>query len=249
VVTNLIEAAGMSEINEIKRLNYVTVHGGLTVTGTLTAAGGIAMDSGEIRFGTARDQNHTLGYKSRYGSISNLDGPVLVGFGGGGLGTPDDKLALSWKGQDVTVHGGLTVEGEAATFTKGLTVHGTLTVGGKLMARGNGRVEITQEGWQEVKYEPKWERWGNGVWFFKDSQGIVHLRGNAYTRQKGQNPIFKLQTGYLPEWEYVYSVLAGHDGSRALVHVQTNGEVEFDLTGGGHTDHRICFDGIAFRAA
>jgi hypothetical protein len=78
--------------------------------------GVIGLNDVDMRFRTATDFNHGLGW---YGSVNLVktfagsapDGPILYGFGGGGLGTTSggQRLALSWNSAgNVSVPGTLT---------------------------------------------------------------------------------------------------------------------------------------------
>ena len=86
--------------------------------GTSTALQSLRMNFGTIWFKDGTDEGHGLVYAGDVGGTAfapspatNPDGPVLYGFGGGGLATINggNKYALTWdNNQNVTVNGALT---------------------------------------------------------------------------------------------------------------------------------------------
>ena len=46
--------------------------------------------------------------------------------------------------------------------------------------------------------------------YFKDSLGVVHLRGLVQRRSDSKDVIFTLLPGYRPGNQYVYAVASGH---------------------------------------
>jgi hypothetical protein len=134
----------------------VTVNGalnaedGLNVTGAplsigpilgtpATALQSLRMNLGTIWFREGTDPNHGLVYAGGAGGTAfapspatNPDGPVLFGYGGGGLGTTNggNKYALTWdNSQNVTVNGVLNVTG-ALNAEDGINVTGApLSIG------------------------------------------------------------------------------------------------------------------------
>lgn len=108
-------------VTETKRLDTAKVErAGDAITGNLSIAGALAVGKaaaaagakvdiagGDLRIGDANlmlrggtDNNHGLGWfgGTKLFAAANLDGPVLFGFSGGGLGTTSggQKLALTW---------------------------------------------------------------------------------------------------------------------------------------------------------
>ena len=92
----------------------------------------------------------------------------------------------------------------------------------RLKARGTGRVEVVQEGWHRVgagHFKNDWgELWNDDLDFaapeyFKDSLGIVHLRGcingGNPSEDDSKGTMFTLPEGYRPEYRTAYSVWAG----------------------------------------
>ena len=64
--------------------------------------------------------------------------------------------------------------------------------------------KIQQEGWRSVSFENGWTNYDeayNPAGYFKDSMGIVHLRGYVVGRAFGDETIFRLPVGYRPEYE------------------------------------------------
>jgi hypothetical protein len=133
------------------------------------------------------------------------------------------------------------------TFAQNMLIDGRLDVGGN--AKVNGIIE--QEPWHLASYTP-----GNGwvdfgapyaqVAYFKDTMGIVHLRGMAKSGTCGTT-IFTLPTGYLPEATLQYSVmLVGN--VLGLVSLESTGVVKV-TTGCTTPSAGVRLDGITFRAA
>jgi hypothetical protein len=108
---------------------------------------------------------------------------------------------------------------------------------------------IVQEGWQPVVFENGWhnlveqsnDRF-NDAGYFKDSVGIVHLKG---TLGGGSNTvIFRLPYHYKPWAHEVFACLT-KDNVIGRVDVRSSGEVM--VTIGGNSGG-VCLDGITFRA-
>jgi hypothetical protein len=144
----------------------------------------------------------------------------------------------------------------------------------RLRARGTGRVEITQENWLEVTprglagFKDGWANWGvasefNSVGYFKDSLGVVHLKGLAkWTKStanandiaviKAHNVIFTLFPGYRPEKRHVYAVASGEAPVACRIDVGSSGDVTImyeteDLY--KTAAQYASLDGISFKAA
>ena len=90
----------------------------LSVTGLLTASGGIAMGDTDVRLRGGADPNHILAFRVDFGEIKGLNGPVLTGSAGGALGTISQSggtttygVSLNWTNTSVTVRGDLSVTG------------------------------------------------------------------------------------------------------------------------------------------
>jgi hypothetical protein len=63
-----------------------------------------------------------------------------------------------------------------------------------------------------------------GLSFYKDGFGIVHLQGNAGNVKAGTGLIFTLPTGYRPA-KNLYFAVYGSGGSNAFVQVTSSGDV------------------------
>jgi hypothetical protein len=104
-VTGLLTAAGA-----------LTVSGTATVTGLLSAQGGLRLNDRDLLLRGGTDSTYGIGWyggSKKFGDVT-LDGPVVYGSTGGGLGTTSggQKVALAWdNSQNVGVAGGLTVSG------------------------------------------------------------------------------------------------------------------------------------------
>jgi hypothetical protein len=213
---NTIYAAG-SDANQglslkPKGTGEVTVSGNLKVTGSLTADNRIIAGGSDIYF-TQTDHTHTnFGNTAGYAAIENCST-----FGAlmilGRAGTPQGRCVKLWD---------------------------YLEVLGDLKVTGT----ITNESWQKPSLQNSWvhyENTYNPPGYFKDSFGIVHLRGLV---KSGSSTIFTLPEGYRPPCRELHAVQT-FDNTIGRIDILTNGEVCV-LKG----DNRwICLDGITFRVA
>ena len=161
-----------------------------------------------------------------------------------------------------------TVEPEARLHIAGdARVNGTFRLGGELRVDGAVHVapgssvhvapgSIAQESWIDLATEPagKWQvnaedfegHTFNPAGFFKDTQGMVHLRGwiKNGTRAK-RTVMFKLPEGYRPEYATVLTInhLGGHPP--ANIAILPDGDTICWLGIGGN----VMLDGLTFRAA
>ncbi len=109
--------------------------------------------------------------------------------------------------------------------------------------------------WHPTDFRNDWENYQlgrhNPTGFFKDSIGIVHLRGlvcNSRVETETDNiPIFFLPRGYRPEHDEVHVVQASYKVGR--VDVRTDGSV-VKVSGrtGDKKNNWISLDGITFKA-
>ena len=132
-----------------------------------------------------------------------------------------------------------------------------------LKARGKSAVQIEscarikQEDWKEVgpngvvNFEHSWSTnylagVGQFVAFFKDSLGIVHLRGFVINRHDHEGPcIFKLPEGYRPATLAAYIVPAEGRSGVGYLEIE-NDQVRCRGTPGDYD--KIYLDGVTFRA-
>src|SRR5690606_25689018 len=116
-------------------------------------------------------------------------------------------------------------------------------------------VDIQQEDWQVPELKNGWVNFGlsyNNVAFFKDSCGIVHLRGlikdGALSSTAGNKPVFTLPAGYWPAAQELHAACnAGASTTNprmARVDILPDGKV---FVVGGSNDW-LSLDGISFRA-
>jgi hypothetical protein len=128
---------------------------------------------------------------------------------------------------------------------------GTATPGARLHVAG-GETLLEQENWRVVPFQNPWTNYGgsfNDAHYFKDSQGIVHLRGlvknpslAADAAVNGQ-VIFTLPIGYRPVQRELFCVYTMERAGR--VDVVNNGQVIAVNAQAGW----VTLDGITFRAA
>lgn len=156
------------------------------------------------------------------------------------------------------------LDGSARLFTDGaggdlLTVTsngsvglGTTTPGAKLQVSG-GQTILEQEPWQTPALQNGWAPYGNGFnppTYFKDSLGIVHLRGMVRGGTL-RNTIFTLPAGYRPINRGLFLVASAMPSAGATngsgfgrVDVANDGQV----TAWEGTNEWLSLDGITFRA-
>ena len=99
-----------------------------------------------------------------------------------------------------------------------------------------------QEDWTPATLQNGWSNSGNGfseVAFFKDSMGIVHLRGVLSGGASGQ-PMLTLPAGYRPEARKAYATYGC-----PFLEIKADGTVRDNSAAGGD----ISLDGVTFRAA
>jgi hypothetical protein len=169
----------------------LTAEDGLNVTGAPVTVGTAAarqflqMNMGPIWLGTDT-VSHGLVYagggaKNPSGFIPfapspapNPDGPVLHGYGGGGLGTTGggSKYALTWDAvQNVTVYGGLV--GTSLILSKGIIATGGAAFGASVKVSGN--LDVGNINAQEIQTNM------SPIWLGTDtvSHGLVYAGGGA----------------------------------------------------------------------
>jgi hypothetical protein len=84
----------------------------------------------------------------------------------------------------------------------------------------------------------------NPVGYFKDSSGVVHLRGALKNGTLG-SIAFVLPTGMVPETTANFSVIGSTSGAQGWVFITPAGGVTLQA---GSTSF-MCLDGISFKAA
>ncbi|NJM40366.1 MAG: hypothetical protein HC853_06170 [Anaerolineae bacterium] len=125
---------------------------------------------------------------------------------------------------------------------------GTTTPGARLEVKG-GKTILEQEAWRNAELKNNWVNYENSfslAGFFKDSQGIVHLRGLIKGGTAiGWNtvPAFTLPVGYRPANRQLHVVQSGEAAGR--VDVTNAGDV---IVVGGNAIW-VGLDNISFRAS
>lgn len=107
-----------------------------------------------------------------------------------------------------------------------------------------GRDGIVQQAWQGVAFQNAWRNYANGyndAGYFKDSMGIVHLRG--LVAGGGINTIFVLPAGYRPAFRQLF-VCCTNPNVAGRVDVTSAGEVTVVVGNSGW----VSLDGLTFRA-
>lgn len=101
-----------------------------------------------------------------------------------------------------------------------------------------------QEAWITPTFSGNWVNYStdyNPAGYFKDSLGIVHLRGLV---KSGTNTIFTLPVGYRPAYRELHAVQT-NENTIGRIDILTTGEIQM-MTG---SSVWISLDGITFRAA
>ncbi len=108
----------------------------------------------------------------------------------------------------------------------------------------NGSVSIPQQGWQNPGFLNAWHNYGapyNTAGYFKDSIGIVHLKG-LVSGGLGGTILFVLPVGYRPAARELH-VAATSGAAPGRLDIATNGEV---WVVAGSSDW-FSLDGITFQ--
>lgn len=113
-----------------------------------------------------------------------------------------------------------------------------------------GETRLQQQGWQTVTLRNGWQNYGsiyNQAGFFKDSMGIVHLKG--LVKNGTAKTVFTLPQGFRPTKQEIHAVCAYGPSSYVIgrIDILTNGNVDsIGVIGSGKW---ISLDGITFRVA
>ncbi|HUT46930.1 MAG TPA: hypothetical protein VMX36_11640 [Sedimentisphaerales bacterium] len=143
--------------------------------------------------------------------------------------------------------------GSGDLYARGSVGIGTTNPQHKLDVAGNLRVQgtIVQEAWQNVaanKFQSGWVNYGgpyNPAGYFKDSLGIVHLRGLVKGGAVGTNAtIFTLPSGYRPQNQELQVTITNGNAS-CRIDIAKDGRV---IPSSGSPGW-FSLDGITFRAA
>lgn len=122
----------------------------------------------------------------------------------------------------------LTLRNSTPTEVFRVTSQGNLVVTGDL---SGASLTVTQQAWQAPTFVNSWVNYGSpyeNAGYFKDSLGMVHMRGLVKNGTVGA-AIFTLPAGYRPEQERIYATMGG--GAFGEVRIQTTGIV-LHMSGG-----------------
>lgn len=106
-----------------------------------------------------------------------------------------------------------------------------------------------QEAWIAPDLHNDWVNHGEGfspAGYFKDSFGIVHLRGRVKSGIIGQ-AIFQLPAGYRPPYQEAYSVYSFDGENQVLARCDVDASGNVIAMAGGNS--RFSLHGISFRTA
>ncbi len=204
-----------------------------------------AIITGNVGIGT-QDTTHRLTISSTDTKTLRLIGPgkhgvaARLNFGDNEeiyITEDEDKMLLIHADTRITLDSSKVGIG-TNNPTANLDVKGDVNVSGKITVKS-----ITTSDWIAPTLENNWLNWGtpdSPAGYFKDSLGIVHLRGVV---KNGRQPtIFTLPDTYRPAYKECHAVLASAVLGR--VDIQTDGKVVV-VTGNYSW---ISLDGITFRA-
>ncbi len=123
---------------------------------------------------------------------------------------------------------------------------GTTSPGAGLEVAGTS--VLAQQAWQNAGFQNGWTNYGgsyNHGGYFKDSMGIVHLRGLVKNGSVGNSyTIFTLPAGYRPAGRELLCVMTNSNAS-GRVDIETNGRViPYSVNNGW-----VSLDSLTFRAA
>ncbi len=220
--------------------------GNLTVSGAITPSVGNSTTNGimfpENAFGSSSGDAAWIRYYRRGGN------GIATTFEIGTSNDTNDHIAL------MPGNGGVGIGIEDPGSYK-LHVDGNQYIKGDLTVSGIG-TKLEQQGWITPALSRMWADYDpdgfNSAGYFKDSLGIVHLKG--LVRMISFNPliqtpitIFTLDEGYRPSKREVQVVMTAHE-IITRVDIQANGAVGYYYGKGGMTEW-VSLDGITFRAA
>lgn len=107
-------------VGSLNNRGAADIDGNLNVDGTTTFQQTVIMNNRSLQLRSAGDPNHRLVHGTSFGGLS-VDGPQLIGFSGGILGTSsNNRGALQWDTGGVTINGNLALNGslEPASYRR-----------------------------------------------------------------------------------------------------------------------------------
>ena len=123
---------------------------------------------------------------------------------------------------------------------------GTTSPGAKLEVAG-GETKLEQQAWQSVSFQNSWVNYGeagyNVAGYFKDSMGVVHLRGLIKSGTIAR-AAFTLPVGYRPPGKELIGTISNNGAGR--VDVEVDGKV---VPRTPSHNAWVSLDGLSFRAA
>jgi len=238
---SISDATGNSRLFIDKSIGNVGI-GTVTPMQTLDINGGIHVKNGVIQKGGATiTSTSDLGlYSQEPGEgiriVSNA-APIQF-FTDSGKGTTSG-LSIESSGQ-VYIPGRLTV---------GALTAAALTVGG-VVVDGQVKGHITQEDWRNVSFKDGWKNFGGNtpespVSYFKDSFGMVHLKGTANASVDANDWMFVLPSGYRPSHVAHLSCSTNDNNVNGLILIKPDGYTQLHWGG----KEWISLAGITFRTA
>ena len=225
-------AGGEAGRPHIDFTNDLTTNFGVRISAPTNDA--LAIEGGNVGIGTSSPQ-HNL-------QIGNASSSVSLSLRG-----PDNASASSYLAFEDNAGTGqrwfkLTHDTRANRLVlSSAEVSSIMTI-----RRTTGVTSLRQEGWRNVSFQNGWVNYSstyNTAAYFKDSQGIVHLKGlvkNGTLRRT----IFNLPGGYRPARREL-QIACTHPNVTGRVDIHTNGNVEAYAGNPAW----LSLDGITFRAA
>ena len=231
----------------------VIQRGGIAITGTSD----LGLYSGIPGWIRIVSTNSPIRFFTDGGIGTNAALSIVQGKVGIGTITPLQPLDVSGKVgigttgplQPLDVRGNAYVSGKVGIGTttplQPLDVKGNASVSGNLTV--DGMSSLTVENWRAATLQNGWANFllsFSACAYFKDSMGIVHLRGVVKNGTIGEFPIFTLPVGFRPVAREMHVVNTYLDVS-GRVDIMPDGRV-FPQKG---NSTYLSLDGITFRAA
>ena len=247
-ITGEVQTAAQPNITSLGTLTGLNVTGATTLSDTLTVSGtgghsfagnvGIGTTVPAVKLEVQGETGNDVKFRVKNKSSDNT---FTVYPWGGGTNIYNEKdNSPTYFGRD----GG---EGDWI-FHNGNVGIGTMpSAGVKLEVDGNMKVTyIVQEPWQDLTLENSWVRFRNDhnpPQYFKDSQGIVHLRG--LVKSGTGRSIATLPDGYRPSFKQIYVGLTSPNAS-CRIDITNAGSI---VLPGSYDSSWVSLDGITFRTA
>lgn len=209
-------------------------------------------NTGSVAIGKANDSNMggiSLGRANTTSSSTAVavgDGNTVSAAGAGAFGSGITNSVAN------SVMVGPSNTAKLTILSSGNVGVGTTAPAEALEVTGNIKLSgaiVNQEAWVAPSYLNSWVDYGGGVFapagYFKDKNGIVHLRGLMKAGTCGA-PAFTLPVGYRPAYRLLISTVTNTGTGMGRLDVTSTGDIQPDATFCNNSYFSI--DGVSFRA-